>query len=225
MARRAIMAYAERAILLEKSNATWRMGHGNPAPWELLTGAGSMDLMILAIKMLRRLIEGHKKFVFVSSEPADRVLLTIGQALKPLQYAIVDTLDEGMEKMVEGGHFRMHVTVDDEWDGESLKPIEWIRRFRGRVASQVVRGIYRATRAAPAQVFYAHKDHAHEAAHIVLADSVLQEHRGFPLLIDLADHVCSAVIGGTAMGGLLASAYADADAPWRYLSERNTRNR
>lgn len=225
MARRAIMAYAERAILLEKSSATWRMGHGNPAPWELLTGAGSMDLMIMAIKVLRRLIEGHKKFVFVASEPADRVLLTIGQALRPCEYAIVKTLDEGMEKMVEGGHFRMNTTVDNTWDGEPLKPTDWIKRFRDRVASQVVVGVYRATRVAPAQVFYAHKDHAHYAAHVVLADSVLQEHRGFPLLIDLADHVCSAVVGGNAMGGLLASAYAEAKAPWRYLSERTTRSR
>ena len=32
LARRGIMAYAERAVLREKSNAQWRMGHGSPAP-------------------------------------------------------------------------------------------------------------------------------------------------------------------------------------------------
>jgi hypothetical protein len=224
MARRAIMAYAERAILLDRSNATWRMGHGNPAPWELLTGAGSMDLMIEAVKVLRRLIEGHQKFVFVASEPAERLLLTIGQALRPLEYAIVKTLAEGLDAMIEGGHYRMNVTVDDRWDGESIKPMEWIKRFRDRVAPKVVVGVYRATQVAPAQVYYAHVDHAHEAAHIVLADSVLQEHRGFPLLIDLAHHVCSSVFGGNTLSGLLATAYADAGAPWQYLSERVTRS-
>src|SRR5262249_20717224 len=105
------------------------------------------------------------------------------------------------------------------------KPSEWIKRFRDRVACKVVVGLYRATQVAPAQVFYAHADHAHEAAHIVLADSVLQEHRGFPLLIDLADHVCASVFGSNSLSGLLATAYADAGAPWRYLSERTTRNR
>lgn len=30
LARRGIMAFAERAVLLRKSNAVWRMGHGNP---------------------------------------------------------------------------------------------------------------------------------------------------------------------------------------------------
>ncbi len=223
MARRAIMAYAERAILLDKSAATWRLGHGNPAPWELMTGAGNLDLMIEAVKVLRRMIEGHQRFVYVASEPSERLLLTIGQALRPTEYAIVKSLDEGLESMVEGGHYRMKVSVDTSWDGEDLTPMQWIRRFRERVAPRVVVGLYRATRMAPAQVFYAHEDHAHLAAHIAIADSVLQEQRGFPLLIDMADNVCSSVFGGGTLNGLLATAYADAGAPWRYLSERATR--
>lgn len=225
MARRAIMSYAERAILLEKSDATWRMGHGNVAPWELMTGAGSMDLMIEAVKVLRRLVDDHQKFVFVASEPAERMLLTIGQALRPGEYAIIKSLGENIESMVKGGHYRMKVSVDASWDGEVLTPFQWISRFREQVASQVVVGLYRATQLAPAQVFYAHADHAHSAAHIAIADSMLQEHRGFPLLIDLADHVCSSVFGGDTLNGMLATAYADAGAPWRYLSERTTRSR
>jgi hypothetical protein len=228
MARRAFMAYGERAILLEKSAATWRMGHGNPAPWELMTGAGSPDLMIEAIKVLRRLIESHQRFVFVASEPSERTLLTIGQALRPTEYAIVKTLSEGLERMVDYGHYRIdrrNIKVDTRWDGEDLSAVEWIRRFRDRVAPQVVVGLYRATQMAPAQVFYAHAEHAHLAAHIAIADSALQEHRGFPLLIDLADNVCTSVFGGNTLSGLLATAYADAGAPWRYLSERATRGR
>ena len=62
MARRAIMSYAERAILLEKSDATWRMGRRSPAPGELMTGAGSMDLMIESVKVLRWPAH-HQKFV------------------------------------------------------------------------------------------------------------------------------------------------------------------
>jgi hypothetical protein len=44
LARRGIMAYAERAILKEKSTAVWRMGHGSPAPYELLTGLWSSQV-------------------------------------------------------------------------------------------------------------------------------------------------------------------------------------
>ena len=61
------------------------------------------------------------------------------------------------------------------------------------------------------------------AAHIVLADSALQEHRGSPLLLDLAHHVCGAVFGG-ALQTLTEAAYASAGEPWRYFSERTTRD-
>jgi hypothetical protein len=77
LAQRGIMSYAERAILLDRSNATWRMGHGDPAPYELITGSGNLDLMIESTKILRRLIENHQKFVFIASEPNDRLLLLV----------------------------------------------------------------------------------------------------------------------------------------------------
>jgi hypothetical protein len=224
LARRGIMAYAERAILLKRSSAIWRMGHGNPAPYELITGSGSLDLMIESTRIIRQLVEDHQRFVFVASEPSDRVLLTIGQALRPLEYAIVDTLRNRIDRTVEGGHYRMQVSVDTRWDGDKLKPDQWIRRFRDVVAPQVVVGVYRASELAPAQVFYAHIDHADVAAHIALADSVLQAHRGFPLLIDLADNVCRGVFGADTLSGPVSTAYAEAGAPWRYLSERATRS-
>jgi hypothetical protein len=227
LARRGIMAHAERAILLHRSDATWRMGHGNPAPYELITGSGDLNLMIESTKIIRQLVEGHQKFVFVASEPRDRVLLTIGQALHPLEYAVVTTLKDMIDRTVEGGHYRIseeNVVVDNTWDGVKLMPDKWIRKFRDEVAPQVVVGVYRATRLAPAQMFFAHADHSDIAVHIALADSVLQEHRGFPLLIDLADKVCKGVFGGDTLMGPVATAYADAGAPWRYLSERMTRH-
>jgi hypothetical protein len=223
LAQRGIMAYAERAILLRRSTATWRMGHGNPAPYELITGSGQLDLMIEATKVIRELVEGQQKFVFVASEPADRVLLTIGQALRPLEYAIVGTLREAIDATVEHGHYRMRLTVDSTWDGVRLSADQWIRKFRDTVAPKIVVGIYRATKLAPAQVFYAHVDHADVAAHIALADSILQEHRGFPLLIDLANSVCAGVFSRETLNSPASVAYTEAGVPWRYLSERATR--
>jgi hypothetical protein len=223
LARLGIMSYAERAILLRCSKAAWRMGHGNPAPFELVTGSGSLDLMVESTRLIRELIEQHQKFVFVASEPRDRFLLTIGQALRPLEYAIVRSLRDVIYWTVEHGVRRGRTTADTTWDGQRLTPEQWLLRFRDEVTSQVVVGVYRATRMAPPQVFYAHQDHADIAAHIAIADSVLQEHRGFPLLIDLADNVCRGVFGRDTLEGPVTTAYADARAPFRYLSERQTR--
>ncbi len=224
LVRRALMTYAERAVLLRRSRAVWRMGHGNPVPYELITGGANLELMVEATRLLRELIEGHQKFVFVASEPRERLLQTIGQALRPMEYAVVGTMDWWLEDWIRQRRFAVNVGAELIWDDEPLSPAAWIPRFIERVASQVVVGLYRATRWAPAQLFYAHVDHADMAAHVVLADSMLQDHRGFPVLIDLAHHVCDAVFSGS-LQGLTEAAYAAAGAPWRYLSERTTRGR
>jgi hypothetical protein len=223
LARKAVMDCAERAILLHRSSAVWRMGHGNPITYELLTGADILELMVAATGVLRELIERYRKFVFVASEPRELLPLTIGQALPPLHYAFVGTLAERLENWFQQRRFTTEAAGELLWDGEPITPPEWIPRFIERVASQVVVGVYRASVMAPAQLFYAHVDHAHFAAHLVLADSMFQEERGFPLLIDLAHHVCDSVFGGS-LRHMTATAYAAAGEPWRYLSERTTRH-
>ena len=155
-------------------------------------------------------------------EPRERFLLTIGQALLPLCYALVGTLADRLEGWFQQRRFTMESAGDLLWDGEPIAPPEWIPQFIERVASQVIVGLYRASVLAPAQLFYPHRDHAHFAAHIVLADSMFQEERGFPLLIDLADHVCASVFGGS-LHHLTETAYNASGAPWRYFSERTTR--
>jgi hypothetical protein len=224
--QRAIMTYAERAILLKRSRAPWLMGHGNPAAHELLSGAaGSLDLMIEATRILEELICRHKKFVFVPSEPSDRLLLTIGDALRPLEYAIVRPLSDQIAAFLAGADYDMQTSSDTTVDGRRLSPREWISRFRDVVAGQVAVGLYRASSVAPARLFYAHVEHAHEAAHIAMADSLLQPHRGFPMLIDVAHHVCAATLGPDTLAGPLQAAYTQAGVPLRYLSERATRGR
>jgi hypothetical protein len=213
LARRGIMAYAERAVLLHKSRAPWRLGHGSPTPWELLTGSGMPELADASLDLLHRLITGHKRFIFVPSGPAERMLLTIGNALHPLEYAIVDTMRDTLERTASG-HYR-----GTEWG--LLFPR--VQQFAADVGDQIVKGVYRASHIAPPQLFYAHIDHVHEAALIALADSVLQGHRGFPLLIDLAHTICSEIFGAGTLTASTQLAYTEAGAPFRYLTERQTR--
>jgi hypothetical protein len=224
LAQRAIMSYAERAVLLQRSQAPWRMGHGSPAPLELLI-SGSMDLMIESINVIRDLVLGQQKFVFVGSDLNDRVMRTIGNALRPLEYAIICTLETKLAPALEQVRIHGKPTVDATWDGEALSPERWLMRFRDDIASQIVVGLYRATLLAPPQLFYAHVKHADVAARIAIADSVFQETRGFPLLIDMADQLCRAVYGGGSLRDMAMAAYAAAGAPFQFTSERATRAR
>lgn len=215
LARRGVMAYAERAVLLDRSTAVWRMGHGSPTPYELVTGCGMPDLVRLGLSLMRRLVEGHQKFVFIPSATAARDFLTIGNALRPLEYAIIDDNRYNLERIARG-HYR-----GEAWEGLA----EEVEDFAQEIGPQVVIGMYRASRLAPPQMFYAHVNHAHEAALIAMADSVLQEHRGFPMLIDLADAVCDATFGPSTFAASTHLAYAEAGEPYRYFTERRTRKK
>jgi hypothetical protein len=214
ISRRGIMSFAERKILLEKCTAPWRMGHGNPTPFELLTGGGlvidhDMPLLRKSLEVWEKLLIKHKKWVFVPSAPADRVLLTLGNALYPLEYALIDTAGRVMRDIIEG-HLPKGIKAE-------------ARKFVDAVGSQIVVGVYRASRAAPPQMFYAHLEYAHQAALIAMADSALREHRGFPMLIDLADQICRATFGASEFEAVVQQAYVQAGTPFRYLGERETR--
>jgi len=211
LARHGIMAYAERAILAYKASASWRIGHGNPASLELLTGLGSIQLLNSGMQVLWDLIAGHRKFLFVPSAPSDRFLVTIGHALHPLEFAVVDTAKQAMLAMVGPGHY-------------TRTQRRQVEEFCDEVGDQLVRGVYRASSAAQPYLFYSHVDHVHEAALLAMADSVLQEHRGFPMLIDLADMICRTTFGNDIFTHAVQAAYVNAGAPYRFLPERQGRS-
>lgn len=216
LARRGIMTYAERAILTRKSTAIWRVGHGDPTPYDLLTGSGSKSLLEKSLEVMHELIHQHRKVLFVPSSPGDREWMTLGHALAPLEYLVIDTHTSKMLKVVDGknGARGGHYSKEDE---------QKVRAFCHDIGSKIVFGVYRSSSAAPPHLFYAHADHVHEAALIALADSVLQEHRGFPMLIDLADMICRTTFGNDIFNSAVQMAYAHAGEPFRFLNERMTR--
>lgn len=216
LARRGVMAYAERAILKEKSSAQWRMGHGNPAPYELLTGLWSsrIERFSISLDLIRWFVHDHRRFVFVPSAPRKRHLLTIGGALNPLEFAIVQTIKPDLDAMLGSGHYR---------EKSGVRPA--MAEFCEDVGPEIVLGVYRVWEGSPPYLFYAHKDHVETAVHIAMADSILQEHRGFPMLIDLADTVCKTTFGMGTFFPNVQSAYAESGEPFRYMGERETRTR
>jgi len=209
LARRGVMTFAERSVLMNMCQAPWRMGHGNPTPYELLTGSGMKELLEKSIPVLTALVK-HRRFVFIPSSASDRLALTIGNALRPLQYAIIDTLEDNIVRLADTGKY---------WPGYDKR----VRDFGREHGRNIVKGVFRASELAPAQMFYAHADCAHEAALIALADSVLQDDRGFPMLIDLADTLCRTTFGRETLVAPTQTAYAEVGEPFRYLTERQSR--
>ncbi|MBY0233155.1 MAG: hypothetical protein K2W96_28050, partial [Gemmataceae bacterium] len=225
LARRGVTSFMERRVLLDESSSPWLMGHGSPAPLELV-GTGFTDLVIRSIRLVRRLA-GHGRFVFVGSEQAQRGEMTLGQALRPCEYAVIGTLEMHLREALDAWRPRHATTEDLAWHPgeERMQPREWMARFREEVCPEIVYGVYRATDIAPPHLFFAHRAHVHTAARVAIADSRFDDRRGFPMLIDLADRVCRSVYAGGSLREMCETAYARAGAPFRYRSERATRDR
>lgn len=207
---RGLMSYSERAVLAHKATAPWRMGHGNPAPYELLTGSGNMELLREGLAAVRTLVLDHQRVVYVPSAAGERLLLTIGYALNPFEFAVVRTDHQRMYRIVDKGNLR----------GEHR---ELASEFVEDVGPKIAVGVYRTFASVPPQIFYGHVDHVAEAALIAMADSMLQPHRGFPTLIDVVDTVCRSTFGADVFNSAVQSAYAGSGDPLTYLPERATR--
>jgi hypothetical protein len=201
LGRRGITSYAERAVLARLSDADWRMGSGSPAPYELLTGAGAMDLVVPSLDVLEELLTGHRRFIFVPTR-GHRNLLTIGRALAPLEFAVVRKLRTYIATMVDAGHLR----------GRRL---ERAKAFVADAGEAVAVGVFRASSQAPPYVFYApaEEELCAQAAAIAMADAVIQEHRGYPMLLDMAKQFCTAAFSREEFLGPIQAAYATRNEP------------
>lgn len=208
LGRRGLGTFAQRAVLASRSRAEWRIGRGEPAPYELLTGSGSMRLVEPAVTMLRQLLLEHRQFVFVSPTSRERGLLTIGNALGPLEFAVLRVLRSEIEDVVERGHLRGAERAQAQ-------------KFVEDVGHEVAIGVYRTSLWAPPRIFYAPAEPAlcAQAAAIALADSVLQEHRGYPLLLDMARQFCEGAFGRDEFEGPIQAAYAARGHALTYLSD------
>jgi hypothetical protein len=195
--RRAFQSAAERKSLLEKGGSGWRMGYGVPTPYELLTGSGSPGLVDAVLPVLENLFLDERQWVFIPDSLSSQAFTLIAAALEPGQLAIIQNAKPTLNAIVESGHY----------DSASRKKV---KKFVDRAGEAIVIGGFRATPFAPAQLFFAHAEHALHAGLVAMADAEFQPHRGFPLLLELARLSCSAALGVEAFQGMVESAYASA---------------
>ncbi|RYZ16896.1 MAG: hypothetical protein EOO70_03350 [Myxococcaceae bacterium] len=210
LATRGIRTYAERAILVDRVQAEWRMGLGNPLPYELVTGSGYRGLLDASLQMLANLVDRQQKFVFVTDKLEHRGFLTLGHSLDTGEYAILETLEAYGNEILDGWRY------DDEG-------FQKAQAFVSRYCPQVVMGLYRASNNSPPRLFYAHQEHVHLAVRIAMADSILRPEQGFPMLLDVAAMTCHSVFGEDGFQGLVQDAYAQADPTLQYLNVRKMR--
>jgi hypothetical protein len=197
--RRGFMAAAERTALLEKATSRWKIGHGVPAPLELLTGAGRMDLVDITLPVLEKLLVSESRWVFLPATLSNRSLLTLANALGPGELAVFQTGKPMVEAIIETANYPpgYRKRVED---------------FAAKLGAATVVGGFRATRFSPPQLFVAHADRAVEAGILAMADGGLNPHKGSSLMLELAALGARTGLGLDAFPGVVEAAYAKARA-------------
>jgi hypothetical protein len=216
----AIMLFKERAVLLDTPPGTFKLIQGPVFPHEMLTGSGTQYIMKPCLDLLGSLIEDGA-FANIVSSDTHWELLNLGRALDPGEYILVDTGVEVLEEFGRMAHYTS--TRIPQYGGKSQ--IELFNSFRDRYGPQVVRGVLRAHPMSSPSVFYAHIDRVEEAVHMLLADAKNTGPRGYPLLVDLADQLCSGAFkAGDYVNHMNAEFARAASGSRMYQDERSTRD-
>ncbi len=200
LAMSAIKAYAERAILLEKSDSKWLMGIGSPVPNEFMMGfwANREEMKEKSVDLMKRMILEHQRFVYVQASTRYPELWAFGNALEPFEYLVIDTLEEKLAQLVTSGNTRLEIK-------------NAYQEIARSVGSKIAVGVYKVSRFSPPHIFYCHINHIRTAALIAMSDSALQMHSGNPMLLDLAENLCKNAFGKNDFMASIDQAYTRAD--------------
>lgn len=178
---RAVMFYRERELgLNEKFKNLYKMYHGRLLPFELMTGLGRLRALKTTLEILERIIRNKKCFSVVSRSQND-AFMRLGMTLNPGEYFLLRHTNVGKEILNNQDFMN-----EEKWrEEEFLK----VTHFLKREVSKILIGIIKVSRRP--YIFHAHEEYFDQAAKIIARDSLFQREKGFPLLLDYADNLCS----------------------------------
>ncbi len=202
------------ADILQRRKSSER---GALVPYELRTGLGRYRALPVCLGIAEKIIENKHAIGVIESSTHDE-LRSIGLALNPAQreYVALKNFADELQSYLYGDDF----TSAAHFNEEDRKLVD---DFKDRFGHQLMIGLYRV--GPKSYVFEAHKDFFDQAAALLARDSLHQPERGFPLLIDHADSICSYVLSAADFKKRVEHELAKLDAWGREVYERRTRRR
>lgn len=177
---RAVMAFAERSLALRRSEA-WRFVHGELLPYELWAALGKGRPLRTRLALAEQLIQA-KRIIAVVEGSHNIQLLNAGELLAAGEYL------DARDLRVELEEYRRGQRDDGRGAHFNKQEAQEFDAFAERYGPEVRVAIFKA--GMKTYLFHAHRDIFDQAAALVLTDASHQPIRGFPLLIDYADHIC-----------------------------------
>jgi hypothetical protein len=177
---RSFMLYMERDIALNRKENI-KMVHGDIFPYELRTGQGKLHGLRKCLDLGKRLLT-NINIIAVQNSTTDPRLRYIGKALKSGEYIILYKYSHVLSSFLNDAHFNPSDTA-------------LFNDFIYSIAGNFMLGVYKFKERS--YVFQCHKDNLENLVKLVFADSSFQPTRGFPLLLDYADIVCTKLISAS----------------------------
>lgn len=179
---RAALQVRERELGLDdKFRNKYKIYHGPLIPFEMLANPGRAELKILevTVDILEKIIANRKCFSIVSRSQND-AYIRVGLSLNSGEYVELKSL---ASEIIED---RSLLSNPDKWREEDFLKVN---HFLNSNASKIKVGVIKISQRP--YLFQAHDKIFDLAARIIARDSMFQKEKGFPLLIDYADTLCS----------------------------------
>lgn len=178
---RAILLYKEREVgLNERFGNKYKIFHGPLLPFELMTGLGKLRALESTVELLGRVIKNKNSFSIISRSQND-AYIRLGLSLNPFEYVELKHTNLGKE-ILNNPRF----LPKDKWREDEFI---LVNEFLLKSATNIKIGVIKISERP--YVFHAHSEIFDLAARIIARDSMFQREKGFPLLIDYADNLCS----------------------------------
>ena len=211
---RGIMMYRERDAGMDaRFGGKYVMYHGPLLPFELMSGLGRLRALGVTLELLRRVVRS-KKTMSIISTTTHKDLTYFGLAI-----------DAGQYVTHPNWNLEYHLSTTSDFLTQRSKwredEIDMVERFVKDYGSQIQIGVLRV--GDRPYVFQAHKDIFDLAAAIISRDAMFQREKGFPLLIDYADSLCSQYFSQSQFSNMMEWHLAKTNTYLRESGERRMR--
>lgn len=213
---RGIMMYREReAGMNPKFEGKYILYHGPLLPFELMSGLGRLRALDVTLDLLKKVVDSGRCMSIISSS-SYKDYLYFGLALENGQYLTAPhlTLEHHLANTSD------FLQWSNKWREEEKNKVEaFIKNYASNVRIGVIKVSERPF------VFHAHKDIFELAAAIIARDSMFQKEKGFPLLIDYADNLCTEYFSGAQFNRMVDWELSKGDSYLREAGERRMREK
>lgn len=214
----AVMLYKEREIVIDRPEK-YKMIQGDIFPYELKTGQGRLRGLNACLRLGRRILNAENIIATqtTSNDPAYRL---IGNALDPGEYLEIHDYYEELNSFLlgDGEDFSVPARFNPT-DKEAFE------LFINDAKNKFSVGIFKGLQSNRPYVFYAPKKNLEIMVNLLFADSSFQPMRGFPLLLDYADIICSRLLSAQDFNKQIEAKLARKKILDFEINEKSTRRR